>query len=273
MRKVLGVTLCVLVLFSSIPTFSTDVSDIEDHWGKTFIDELIKKGAVSGYPDGTFKPNATITRAEFTVMLLKAQDIEPADGMGAHWGSGWKQAAVNKGILMMDEFSDLDQNITRGEIALMVTRSIGESPFKDARMMDIKDTNDVGTELKSAIYSVFDYGIVSGYSDKTFRHNQSATRAEAATMAIRTIQADKRSDNPRVFNKETLAMYDGKNGSRVLAAVNGEVYDFTDLSRWAGGSHFAGITAGKDLTKEIMEESPHGLGVLLRAVKVGLYED
>jgi len=256
-----------------MPSFAVNVNDIDGHWGKAFIDELISKGAVSGYPDGTFKPDATITRAEFTVMLLKAQNISPVDVSGMHWGSGWRQAAIDEGILMSSEFSDLDVNITRGEIALMVTRSIGESPFKDARMMEIQDVEGLDTEQKAAIFSVFDYGIVSGYSDNTFKHSQPATRAEAATMAIRTIQSDKRTDNPRVFDKESLAMFDGKNGMRALAAVNGQVYDLTDLSKWAGGSHFGGITAGKDLTKEITEDSPHGVGILSRAEIVGVYQE
>ena len=271
MRKFSSVVLFLLVIVLAIPTFAGNVNDIEGHWGKSFIEELISKGAVSGYPDGTFKPDATITRAEFTVMLLKAQGIEPMMSGGSHWGSDWRQAAVDKKILMEDEFQDLDKNISRGEIALMVTRSIGESPFKAMRENDITDVEGLEEEMQSAIYSVFDYGIVSGYSDKTFKHMQPATRAEAATMTIRSIQEDKRSDNPRVFTKETLAPFNGKNGMPTLAAVDGVVYDFSALSKWAGGAHFGGITAGKDLTKEITQDSPHGVGILSRAEIVGTY--
>merc|ERR1711916_356912 len=50
-----------------------ELSDVKDHWGKTFTEELVSKDIVSGYPDQTFRPDNTITRAEFIVMLLKAR--------------------------------------------------------------------------------------------------------------------------------------------------------------------------------------------------------
>jgi len=271
MKKHISIIMVVLFLLGITPGFGADISDVDGHWGETFIESLVSKEIVSGYPDGTFRPDAVITRAEFTVMLLKAQDIEPSSQTGVHWGSGWKDAAVEAGILLNGEFQDLDKNITRGEIALMVTRSIGESPFSMARQVDILDAEGLGEDLKKAVYSVYDYGIVSGYSDKTFRHDQSATRAEAATMTVRTIEPGKRSENPRVFNKESLAYFDGKNGKPVLVAVNGQVYDFSKLDLWSGGTHMNTVTAGQDLTKEIMEDSPHGLYVLSRAEIVGTY--
>lgn len=271
MKKSL-VIICIFLLgLTSVPVFAGEVNDIQGHWGQSFIENLISKEVVSGYPDGSFKPDAVITRAEFTVMLLKAQDIQPAGQSGGHWAGGWKQAAMDEGILVSGEFADLDKNITRGEIALMVTRSIGQSPFSMARKVDILDTQGLDENMKNAIFSVYDYGIVSGYSDKTFRQDQPATRAEAATMTVRTIEADKRTDNPRVFNKETLAYFDGKEGKPVLVAVNGQVYDFSKLEKWAGGTHMNTVTAGQDLTKEIMEDSPHGLYVLSRAEIVGSY--
>lgn len=275
-RKPISIIVIVLILIVGLVhqgsvTFATDITDIDGHWGKSFIEELVGMSIVSGYPDGTFKPNATITRAEFTVMLLKARGIEPLDATDSHWASGWRAAAVGSGLLKSGEFDNIDKNITRGEIALMITRSIGESPFMKARTSDITDADALGMELQNAIYSVFDYGIVSGYSDSTFKYDQPATRAEAATMTIRTIQSEKRSDNPRVFTKETLAYFNGQNDMKTLVAVDGLVYDLSGLAHWSGGTHYRGITAGMDLTDEIMNESPHGMSVLSNVEVVGTY--
>lgn len=270
MKKYISMVM-VLILLGSLPVYGLDIQDIDGHWGQPFIDTLVSEGVVSGYPDGSFKPDAVISRAEFTVMLLKAQSIEPLDQTDSHWASGWRAAALAEGILLEGSFNDLDKNITRGEIALMITRSIGASPYSMARKTDIVDADGLDQSLKMAIYSVYDYGIVSGYADKTFKQDQQATRAEAATMTVRTIDPEKRSDNPRTFNKDSLAYFDGTAGKAVLVAVSGQVYDFSNLDKWSGGTHMNTIRAGQDLTKEIMEDSPHGLYVLSRAEIVGTY--
>ncbi|MDD4323764.1 MAG: cytochrome b5 domain-containing protein [Eubacteriales bacterium] len=76
------------------------------------------------------------------------------------------------------------------------------------------------------------------------------------------------------FTLEELAEYDGKDGNRAYIAVDGIVYDVTDIEAWAGGTHADGqFTAGKDYSDEIREISPHGTGVLSRAVVVGSLVD
>lgn len=68
---------------------------------------------------------------------------------------------------------------------------------------------------------------------------------------------------------DELAEFDGSNGDVIYVAVDGVIYDVSHLDLWKGGQHKAGITAGKDLTKEIKEMSPHGVGILKRATIVG----
>ena len=75
-----------------------------------------------------------------------------------------------------------------------------------------------------------------------------------------------------VFTLETLAEYDGKEGRPAYVAVDGLVYDFTDLGRWSGGTH-NGYEAGQDLTEALHEVSPHGDRVLSRAPVVGTLEE
>lgn len=49
-----------------------ELSDIAGHWAEAGIKLAVKAGIVSGYPDGTFQPGKTVTRAEFAVMLIQA---------------------------------------------------------------------------------------------------------------------------------------------------------------------------------------------------------
>lgn len=57
-------------------------------------------------------------------------------------------------------------------------------------------------------------------------------------------------EEPRVFTLEELAQYTGKDGAPAYVAVNGVVYDVTNNPLWAGGNHFFGLTAGRDLSNE-----------------------
>lgn len=67
---------------------------------------------------------------------------------------------------------------------------------------------------------------------------------------------------------EELSAYDGKDGNRAYVAVEGIIYDVTDLDEWQNGMH-NGVEAGKDLTDEIMNQSPHGTSTLSQAEIVG----
>lgn len=62
----------------------------------------------------------------------------------------------------------------------------------------------------------------------------------------------------KVFTLEELSSYNGLDGSPAYVAVDGVVYDFTNLGAWRNGKH-NGFTAGRDLTDEILNVSPHGV--------------
>ncbi|MBN2557517.1 MAG: hypothetical protein JXB33_02040 [Clostridia bacterium] len=64
-----------------------------------------------------------------------------------------------------------------------------------------------------------------------------------------------------VFTLAELARYDGTNGMPAYIAVDGVVYDVSNVSAWRNGRH-NGFTAGKDLTEEIKNISPHGTSTL-----------
>lgn len=72
--------------------------------------------------------------------------------------------------------------------------------------------------------------------------------------------ADETSEEMELTLQE-LAQYNGKEGNRAYVAVDGIIYDVTDAGPWNEGSH-NGFEAGNDLTEEIKNVSPHGVGKL-----------
>lgn len=78
-------------------------------------------------------------------------------------------------------------------------------------------------------------------------------------------------DSLPVFNAETLKEYNGENGQRAYVAVDGIVYDVTDVPEWQS-PHGNGYTPGFDYSEEI-KLSPHGKSKLNSLEIVGAYEE
>ena len=60
----------------------TDFNDIKNHWAKDTIEKWKDKGVISGYPDGTFKPDNPVTRAELAKILTLAFDLQERSPIG-----------------------------------------------------------------------------------------------------------------------------------------------------------------------------------------------
>ena len=72
----------------------------------------------------------------------------------------------------------------------------------------------------------------------------------------------------RTFTIEELKSFNGKDGNPAYVAVDGIVYDVTNIRTWGKGDH-NGYEAGKDFTEEIKSKSPHGVKMLNGVPVVG----
>jgi predicted heme/steroid binding protein len=93
----------------------------------------------------------------------------------------------------------------------------------------------------------------------------STTKTDAPAVVSPAVTAT--SGAQKTFTIQELSKYNGKNGNPAYIAVNGVVYDVTNIPQWKNGVH-NGYTAGNDLTKQI-KSSPHGESKLANAQVVG----
>ncbi|MBI4733765.1 MAG: S-layer homology domain-containing protein, partial [Rubrobacteridae bacterium] len=165
----------------------TSFSDIPGNaWYETYVDTLVGKGIISGYAHGTFKPGASVTRAEFSKMLalalgwnIKAVQVSSfSDVPVGNWALGYVEAAKLNNALngYPDGTFGLSKAITRAEIAATIARvkayALSPSAFAD--------TN--GHWADASIGACAKVGILSGYPGGLFKPNGPATRAEAAKL-------------------------------------------------------------------------------------------
>lgn len=178
------------------------LSDISSHWGKSYITQLVGKGGITGYPDGTFKPDRTISKAEFLSIALRSVNggVVPAKTTD-HWASGLFNQAVEKHVLMNGEMpaDTWDAPITRYEMTVIMTRLleevVGEGKVSTTGVQSlITDYIDVSKEKTFTYYVEQAYmkGLISGFPGGRFGGNETGTRAQAATMVVRMIDKTKR---------------------------------------------------------------------------------
>ena len=118
----------------------SDVSDTA--WYSTAVSTLSKMGVISGYPDGTFRPNAPITRAEFAAMIARFDETAksadtPFTDISGHWaenaigkayGNGWVEGS-SKTVFCPES------NLTRAETATLLNRVLHRLPEKESDLL------------------------------------------------------------------------------------------------------------------------------------------
>lgn len=168
--------------------------DIRNHWAERQIAELVRRGAVSGYGDYTFRPAQSMTRAEATAILVNAfrvrgtTNIRFKDVNRAHWAHAAIQRAVHAGIVTGFEDGSFrpDQKISRAEMAAMLGRAMGlqESAVTRSAFHDVRP----GHWAAGWIDRLVREGILGGYPDGSFRPDDIATRAEVSVMIMKALE-------------------------------------------------------------------------------------
>ena len=191
MKKAIGkrlLALLLVVLMLCPQTYASVANDLNGHWCRTEIETFLNKGLVQGYPDGRFRPDATVTRAEFIRMVNSAfgfvregtktfTDVNADD-----WYSADLAAAARTGWFsgMPDGSAMPEATITRQEAAKLLVSMLGES--RPGSFVMFTDGQQVADWARDYVETAGALGIIEGFPDGTFRPARSLTRAETIKM-------------------------------------------------------------------------------------------
>lgn len=217
--------LAILILIQPVNLQASSFNDVAKYdWYSENITRLVEMGGFTGYPDGSFRPEQKMTRAEFikaTVALLGYESLKPTS---SHWASGYVDKALQLKIICSDMSKNLNYNITRYDMARISSHVLtyqNQKPNNDLliysqQIMDInKIPSTTGEDLKVAVLHSYANGIITGYPDGTFSGTKTLNRAEAASVLLRL--ADK---SVRVI--PSVTNYGSEYADRVLELVNKE---------------------------------------------------
>ncbi|WP_158301939.1 Ig-like domain-containing protein [Paenibacillus mesophilus] len=176
----------------AIAKFSTFTIVHMEGWGASTAERALHKAYITGYSDGTFGPERSITRAEMAAILARTVDKASDEAKGiayndvpsGYWAKEFIDKAAKTGLMQgyPDASFRPDQTITRAEMAAIAAKLRHDVQSLNS---DFTDTN--GHWAQTAISRAKSAGIIDGFPDATFRPEQPLTRAEAVTIINRLL--------------------------------------------------------------------------------------
>lgn len=161
-------------------------------WAKDAIIALNQAGIISGYSDGSFRPNQTITREEFVTLLVRCFDFKdssaecdfedvPEDAWFRQYVAYAKSSGITDGISAV-QFGT-GSYITRQDMCVMVYRAINKLNIEMERgeKKEFSDSDSIAPYAAEAVSALSEIGIISGLGNE-FAPEKYSTRAEVARV-------------------------------------------------------------------------------------------
>lgn len=202
MVTILGAVLGSMLISAGSAAASERFSDLQhSKWAEDSINYMAKRGTVAGYGNGKFMPEKQVTRAQaVTFMVRELYPQELKSGAGASNYSDvpathpfFREIAIAAKHGLASGFPDgtfhPDTAMSRAETAAFLTRAY--SLVTGNQSVNLKDTKDHWAAEPILIMS--SNGLIGGYTDGSYRPNQSVTRAEFSVFMTRVIRFERES--------------------------------------------------------------------------------
>jgi hypothetical protein len=172
--------------------------DIRGYWAEQYVTALAERGIIGGFPDGTFKPNADITRAQFAAIAAKAFDLSPSnntrnftDVPPNYWASPAIGAVSNSGLVtgFPDGTFRPEDSITRAQALVILAKALGNKATANPTQLGrYSDRQAVPDWARESVSKAANAGIIVNFPDPSrIDPNNLATRGEVAALMYQTL--------------------------------------------------------------------------------------
>lgn len=177
------------------------------HWAFYDMDRAVEQGIVTGYPDGTMRPDETITWGQFLVMVCRTvygKEYAAALAEGQAWDYGAVAVAFEKELVTAEEFAaqagdDPAAPILRQDAALLLHRVVaaleeegnaGNNVYRlplDKAEEDLSDYGDMAEHYQAAVSNLYSYRVVRGNDTGAFSGEDTIKRSDGVTLLMRSV--------------------------------------------------------------------------------------
>lgn len=176
----------------SLPEVSfADVTD--SHWASEYVIKLAQYEVITGFEDGTFRPENLVTKEQFVKMVVQAFGITSdakttafTDVNASHWAADYIATAVDKGIINGKSESEfgIGENLSRQDAAVIIARVADMAGYKlsSASGTSFSDKSEISSYALDGVTRLSNAGIINGMGDGTFAPKGTLTRAQAAKI-------------------------------------------------------------------------------------------
>lgn len=228
-RKFVSIILVFFLFLTLVTVVMAQPGDLEGHWAKEQINSWSSSGLISGYPDGTFRPEGYISRAEFFTLINRVFGLEdreivnfsdvPTDAwyydeiakaVAAGYVSGYPDGTIRP-----------HNYITRQEAAVVVARAFA---LEGSSIASFTDSKAIASWASDAVGVLYEKDILKGYPDGSFGPNNNIKRAE--TVALLSNAGGNIYTSPGSYTEDTKGNVVINTGGVILKnmTIGGDLY-------------------------------------------------
>ncbi len=210
-RYILPLIVLLAAMFMQAGAYAeVDLNDIQTHWAKSEITQMVEKKMILGYPDGTFKPERMVSKLDTLILASRVlgvdreenkQEVSDAeetykDSLSSYNIYGKKEIAflLSRKVLLETELDDYLKGdnakayTKRYEAAVIFTKLMGKE--KDVKnktfvILPFTDSQQIPLHAKPYVEFMNNQEIMRGVTESEFRPNDAVTRAQVAVMLLR----------------------------------------------------------------------------------------
>lgn len=251
MKKRIILLLVALSLYAGLcfESYAYTFTDVRaGHWAYQPIQKMADRGVIQGVGDNIFAPNDNVTGAEFITMLIRAFYNDDTITAQQNTSSNWSAPYINlaNSLNLLNGVTANNNAMNRADMAeviynFLVQKDITIPGDNEIQKVIIPDIGTLSTEQQKCIKVVYSLGHLKGIDETgNFKGQNNMTRAEAATVLNRLIDAYPQSNVPPIDNKsDTPKELSVSVSTSKSASIAGSVYNIS-YSLSANGSGGAG---------------------------------